>query len=94
MSSTKMTRNNTLYTLIGRIPNCIELDHYNLWGSLSLQPDDEKKANLILSALRAEAKAELFYKKINCIYCPSSLSLSLSLSRIQHDLLEREQRSE
>jgi hypothetical protein len=37
-------------------------------GSLTLQPDDEKKANLILSALRAEAKAELFYKKINYIY--------------------------
>jgi hypothetical protein len=61
-------KQHALYTLIGRITDCIELDHYNLWGSLTLPPDDEKKANLILSALRAEAKAELFYKKINYIY--------------------------
>lgn len=61
-------KQHALYTLIGRITDCIELEHYNLWGPLTLAIDDEKKANLIISALKSEAKAELFYKKINYIY--------------------------
>lgn len=61
-------KQHALYTLICKITDCIELDNYNIWSPLSLNIDDEKKANLIISAMRSEAKAEQFYKKIYYLY--------------------------